>query len=29
MQQLAPFLTETAANSALLMRGIPHPIRAL
>jgi hypothetical protein len=28
MQQLAPFLTDTATGSALLMRGILHPIRA-
>jgi len=29
MQQLAPFLTATFEGSALLMRGIAHPIRAL
>jgi hypothetical protein len=28
MQQLAPFLTDTATGAALLMRGILHPIRA-
>ena len=29
MQQLAPFLTATSEGSALVMRGIAHPIRTL
>ena len=29
MQQLAPFLTDAAAGSALLMRGVLHPVRAV